>query len=48
MKASRFPDAQMAFILKQGEEGVLVAGICREGGISDALNRAGFSGGRFV
>ena len=36
MKASKFSDAQKAFILKQGEEGVPVAEICRKAGISDA------------
>ena len=36
MKASRFSDAQKAFILKQGEEGVPVAEICRKAGLSQA------------
>ena len=36
MKASKFTDAQKAFILKQGEEGVPVAEICRRAGISQA------------
>lgn len=36
MKASKFSDAQKAFILKQGEEGVPVADICRRAGISDS------------
>ena len=36
MKASKFSDAQKAFILKQGAEGVLVAEICRRAGISEA------------
>ena len=36
MKASRFSDAQKAFILKQGEDGVPVAEICRKAGISQA------------
>lgn len=36
MKASKFSDAQKAFILKQGDEGVPVAEICREAGISPA------------
>ena len=30
MKASRFTEAQKAFILKQGEEGTPVAEICRK------------------
>lgn len=34
MKASRFSDAQKAFVLKQGEEGTSVAEICRKAGIS--------------
>ncbi len=36
MKASKFTDAQKAFILKQGEEGLTVAEICRKAGISEA------------
>lgn len=36
MKASKFSDAQKAFIVKRGEEGVPVSEICREAGISDA------------
>ena len=36
MKASRFSDAQKAFILKQGNDGVAVAEICRKAGISQA------------
>ena len=36
MKASKFSDAQKAFVLKQGEEGTPVAEICRKAGISPA------------
>ncbi len=36
MKASKFTDAQKAFILKQGADGVPVAEICRRAGISQA------------
>ena len=36
MKASKFSDAQKAFITKQGEEGTPVAEICRKAGISQA------------
>jgi putative transposase len=36
MKASRFSDAQKAFILKQGADGMPVADICRRAGISQA------------
>jgi putative transposase len=36
MKASKFTEAQKAFILKQGNEGVPVAEICRKAGISQA------------
>ncbi len=36
MKASRFTDAQKAFIVKQGNEGTTVAEICRKAGISPA------------
>jgi putative transposase len=38
MKASRFSDAQKAFILKQGADGMPVADICRKAGISQATN----------
>ncbi len=36
MKASKFSDAQKAFILKQGADGMAVADICRKAGISQA------------
>ena len=36
MKASQFSDAQKAFILKQGRDGVPVADICRKAGINQA------------
>lgn len=36
MKASRFTDAQKAFVVEQGEEGTPVAEICRKAGISQA------------
>ena len=36
MKASQFSDPQKAFILKQGQDGVPVAEICRKAGISQA------------
>ena len=36
MKASKFTDAQKAFILKQGEQRIPVAEICRKAGISQA------------
>ena len=36
MKASRFSDAQKAFIIRQGDEGTAVAEICRKAGISQA------------
>jgi putative transposase len=36
MKKSRFTDAQILAILKQGEGGVAVADLCREHGISNA------------
>ena len=36
MKASKFTDAQKAFIIKQGKEGTPVAEICRKAGISQA------------
>lgn len=36
MKASKFTDAQKAFVIKQGEEGTSVAEICLKAGISQA------------
>lgn len=36
MKASKFTDAQKAFIIKQGEEGTPFAEVCRQVGISQA------------
>jgi putative transposase len=36
MKASKFSDAQKAFILKQGADGMPVADVCRKVGISQA------------
>lgn len=34
MKASKFTDAQKAFIIKQGEDGTPVSEVCRKAGIS--------------
>ena len=36
MKASKFTDAQKAFIIRQGEDGMSVDEICRKAGISQA------------
>src|SRR5687768_5593470 len=36
MKASKFSDAEKAFILEQGADGVPVAEICRKAGIGQA------------
>ena len=36
MKTSRFSDAQIMSILKQAEDGIPVAELCREHGMSDA------------
>jgi len=36
MKASRFSEAQKAFVLKQAEEGVPIGEVCRKVGISQA------------
>jgi transposase-like protein len=35
MKRSEFTEAQIAFILRQGEEGTAVGEICRKAGISE-------------
>lgn len=34
MKASKFTESQIAFVMRQGEEGTAVAEICRKVGIS--------------
>jgi putative transposase len=34
MKKSRFSEQQIAFILRQGEEGVTVEEVCRKAGIA--------------
>ena len=36
MKASKFTESQIAFVLKQVDEGTPVAEICRKAGISQA------------
>lgn len=36
MKASKFTEAQIAFVLKQAEEGTTVGEVCRKAGISEA------------
>jgi putative transposase len=36
MKTSRFSDQQIAFVLRQAEEGTTVAEVCRKAGISEA------------
>jgi putative transposase len=36
LKASKFSDAQKAFVLKQGTDGMPVADVCRKAGISQA------------
>ncbi len=35
MKKSKFTDAQIAFILRQAEEGTAIAEVCRKAGISE-------------
>jgi putative transposase len=36
MKASKFTEPQIAFVLKQAETGTPIAEVCRKAGISDA------------
>ena len=36
MKASKFSEAQIAFVLRQAEEGTAIAEVCRKAGISEA------------
>jgi putative transposase len=36
MKASKFSEAQIAFILRQAKEGTAIGDVCRKAGISEA------------
>ncbi len=36
MKKSKFTESQIAFVLKQAEEGTSIAEVCRKAGISEA------------
>ena len=36
MKKSKFTDAQIAFVLRQAEEGMAIGEVCRKAGISEA------------
>jgi len=36
MKRSKFTESQIAFVLKQAEEGTAIAEVCRKTGISEA------------
>lgn len=36
MKKSKFLEAQIAFVLRQAEEGTAIAEVCRKAGISEA------------
>ncbi len=36
MKASKFSEAQIAFVLKRAEDGTPIGEVCRKAGISDA------------
>ena len=36
MKASKFSEAQIAFVLKQAEDGTAIDEVCRKAGISEA------------
>jgi len=36
MKKSKFTDAQIAYILRQAEEGTTIAEVCRKAGIAEA------------
>lgn len=36
MKRSKFSEAQIAFILKQAEDGTPIGEVCRKAGISEA------------
>lgn len=36
MKKSKFTDAQLAFVLRQAEEGISILEVCRKTGIAEA------------
>jgi putative transposase len=36
MKTSKFSEAQIAFVLRQAEEGTAIGEVCRKAGISEA------------
>jgi putative transposase len=36
MKRSKFSEAQIAFVLRQTEDGTAIAEVCRKAGISEA------------
>ncbi len=36
MKASKFSEAQIAFVLKQADHATPIGGVCRKAGVSDA------------
>jgi putative transposase len=36
MKRSKFTEAQIAFVLRQGDEGTAIGEVCRKAGISEA------------
>lgn len=38
MKASKFSESQITFVLRQGEEGTPVEEVCRKAGISQATH----------
>lgn len=38
MKRPKFSDAQIAFVLKQAEDGTTIGEVCRKAGISDAAS----------
>ena len=38
MKRSKFSEAQIAFVLKQAEEGTTIGEVCRKTGISEATS----------
>jgi putative transposase len=35
MKVSKFSEAQIAFVLKQAEDGTVIGEVCRKAGISE-------------
>jgi len=47
MKTSKFTEGQIAFVLKQVEDGTPVAEVCRKAGIAEVCRKAGIAEATF-